>query len=381
MTYNVACSLSKQTIATGHRCYVLPLVQEKAYTPAAISHRGEPLGPHFGDTSSDCYPGARWSPSHTMIDAVYEDRGQFELAQDHSNLVNAMRYMQKLYQEQISADFAGGRIDFHSYIANELPDLAEVFQDARSLHRLEILEADLIGPVNKAWEYLNQALTNGSMFSFQRGTPAQTRLAAFHHAAVHGAIEISEARYDLHDNELARRVTFDRAIARAVEECREDLDSEPRSVQGGIQTLLDRLRSPSVAALPLVLEGLRSDYASIVMTYQGAMCDELLKLGDGTNQSVRISLNSRSAIRALFFGDITIDQCFADLLPDLNALCLAGGMLSMNMKFEPANYAGSDVDNEAGQRYSAFMNYMSAEMSALHRDVDLDNQPARPSSN
>jgi hypothetical protein len=379
VSYNVSCSLSKQTIAPGHHCFVLPLVQQKAFTPTAISHRGEPFGHHFGDTTTNCYTGARWSPSHTMIDAVYRDRGQFELVQDHSNLVSTMRYMQEVYKEQLSAEYAGGRIDFHSYVATELPDLAEAFQDARSLHHLEVLEADLIGPVNKAWEYLNHALVNRWMFSLQRGTPAQARLTAFHHAAVHGAIEISETRIDLHDNELARRATFERAIARAIEECKEDLDSEPQAVQGGIQVLLARLGSPAAATMPLLLEGLRSDYASIVMTFQSGMCDELLKLGDGTNESKRISLNSRSAIRALFFGEITIDQCYAGMLPDLNALCLAGGMQSMNMKFEPANYAGSDVGNEAGQRYAAFMSYMSGEMSALYREVGLDNVPARPS--
>lgn len=381
MSYNVSCSLSKQTIAPGHLCMLLPLVQQKAFTPAAVSHRGEPVGHFFGDTSSDCYPSARWSPSHSMIEATYDDGGQFYLSQDHRNLVAAMRYMQELYKERLSTQIGEGadrHFDFHSYINTELPDLGEVFQESRALHRLDVLESNLIEPVNAAWEYLSQALVAGTVFSFRQGTPAPVRLAAFHQAAVRGVIELSETRCDWDDNTLGRRESFDRALARAIEECSEKLSSLSQTVQSNVKVLLNRLSSPATAARTLDLEGPKSDYAFITMDFQSSMCDELMKLGDGSNVSSRISLNSRSTIRALFFGEITLEQCYAELLPDLDALSLAGGMMAMNMKFEPTNYAGQDFDNEAGQRYSTFMNNMSREMTALYGEADVDNERHRP---
>lgn len=115
-SFNLTCSTSKQTISTGNPCYLLAIHRRVPYHALTVKYRDSEWPDTLGVADSDCYTNDLWSASSGLIEAVYDDYGDFTLSPTLENLATALEFIQRIYTNGITAASPSSTFDFATWV-------------------------------------------------------------------------------------------------------------------------------------------------------------------------------------------------------------------------------------------------------------------------
>lgn len=109
-SFNTTCFASYQTIASGDKCYIIPIVASLGYNPVEIS-LGDKKYSKFGVTESTCYASAFWKPIGRPIAAAYDDYGQVIIDPAQDNLLILSNFLEENKKKFYKAE--QGKNEYH----------------------------------------------------------------------------------------------------------------------------------------------------------------------------------------------------------------------------------------------------------------------------
>lgn len=74
-SFNTTCFASMQTIASGDKCFIIPIIAQSGYSKVNIS-KNDQSTTTFSVANTTCYANAFWKPIGRIISAEYDDYGR-----------------------------------------------------------------------------------------------------------------------------------------------------------------------------------------------------------------------------------------------------------------------------------------------------------------
>lgn len=350
-SFNTSCFVSRQTIATGDACKVMPISQARTYREVELTH-GDRAVRAYGHTHSTCYPTCFWEPASGFFDAVYDDYGKFTLSDTDNNrdllvqfLGEALRHVPNVaLGENTSHDIP---CDLRGFMASNTPRLLACY-GKQAAAPAETADPDLLWPeAVQCWDYLWEVAREARLFwSDYSGVLRPMGFAVMHQTAFDELVAMTNAWVGYGGESYEMRVFFQRALddvkAWAVKREEKRLATQPleeRNARLESYFAFDKLRN----AMERVGGNVRIPYASDYSQF-----DEVYD--DYSN------------------GKLSDDALFELVKPSLELRYACSGLESLNLHFEPMVYAGQDYSNEVGVSYAKLVQSVARKVTR-GRDV------------
>ncbi|KWU24725.1 hypothetical protein [Burkholderia cenocepacia] len=331
-SFNVTCFASHQTIATGDRCYVMPIIQQASFEPSTLVFH-DFKREQYGVAMSQSYADSLWSPYGGFIEATYADAGEIDVLDTAINRFRLGELFARLSRGAARSESgyptSATPFDIQSFLEESAPTLADYVQTV-GVHTRNVDADELFADMCAAWQYLQEAVWEHRVFAtdlFGKFRPLE--MCVMHADAFAELVDVVEAE-QLATGESANRADV---LARFLENAPDFL-----------------VRRDTFSVDDLVTR----------TTQEGALGD-LLSLVDRSG-SMRYP-SERGELRRAFEGyrKGQLDQSgLAEALkPTFDARYVLGGLNAFNLRLTPTAWAGDDYINEVGKRYAAFVQAVS----------------------
>lgn len=348
-SFNVTCFASLQSIATGDRCFVLPVLQESSYDAQTVVRRGVEER-HYGVAMTHSYAHAFWTPYGGFIEARYGDRGNVDLL---DTPINRLR-LRELFRRLLSSaptkelDDAGVPLfDFKAFVEGCAPALlAELGRAAEQAVEYVVPSSDaaLFADMQSAWSYLETAMWHHRVFAddiFHRLRPLQW--AVMHKSAFEELVSLVENNLLLSNGSARREDVLQRFLADA-------------------PGFLDPQALPAAPDSPEERE-LRLEALVTRSMQESSLRDALAPLdrcGSLHYPSERVELVL--AFNRYRSGELSRGELDEVLRPTFDTRYALGGLNELNLRIAPAAFGGEDYSNEVGRQYARLVQTVSAQV-------------------
>jgi hypothetical protein len=351
-SFNTSCFVSRQTVAPGDACKVVPIRQQHTYQLLETTFQGvqEKL---WGHCHTTCYPTRFWEPVSGFFDAVYDDYGQFTLTDNASNrslldefLSQALRHVPVvLAGKNPSHDVP---CDLQAFMAQETPQLLKHLaptEKASEVSDPHLLWAQAV----QCWDYLWEVSREARLFwSDCDKVLRPTSFSVIHIAAFNELVELTGRRVGYSDESYDMREFFNRGMVEVKQWMRGRQEAKAK------KTGSDTLAAPEPGDLVFAPEKLLQSFARVAGNLNFRRMADTEVLYD--------------AFDAYFGGTLDDDGLYEVCKPMLEVRYACSGLEAMNLHFEPIVYAGQDYSNELGVSYAEFVNKVSKKV-VRGRDV------------
>lgn len=322
-SFNTTCFASKQTVAPGDPCMVVPILQQSSFEPVQLEY-GDKQYSMYGVCRSVGYPTRFWKPIGSFFEAVYDDCGRVTLAGTSANRIKLVNFIASALKR--TPVVAQGKNRYHDlpydlklFMAEEAPAFLQLCTHPYDENPPAGVDADaLLKQGIACWDYIFEIAGEQRMFwQDYTGALRPMNFALMHRAAFDALVARTNAQSDWEGKPYAMRAFVERAVTEARQ--------------------LFRRRS--------AIEHLQ----------------EALSRGGGSENSGP-SVESEilyELAESLLSGEMTEDEFFEEVAPWLAIRYAYAGLLSLNLHFEPMVYAAQDYDNQIGQAFSEFVSQVS----------------------
>lgn len=356
-SFNTSCFASRQTIAPGDPCVVVPVVQQRTFHAVELTYRGQNFQ-QYGPTFSACHPSRFWTPVGAFFEAVYDDYGGVRLLDTPSNRVRLHIFLQDALAYTASVSEGQNTthdpaFDLAAFLKDQAPLVQAELQHEASEARAATWPQELFEQSLSGWAAMWDVAQEYRMFwadYFQ--VPRPMNFAILHKAAFEALVAHTEDSRNWRGESLAMESQI-RAMLPALEALKDTCSQRARRMFAG--------RSATDEQLQDLLQSLHAE--------------ELRKLLQrfGDMQGMRYPgevVFLEQASRAVFSRDtVDVQQWLACLRPVLEVRYACMALENLNLHFEPMVYAGQDYDNSIGQRYAQFVDKVADNVTTL-RNLD-----------
>ncbi len=346
-SFNTACFVSRQTIASGDACMVTPIMMQSTYRPVELTY-GEETSQQYGPCSSTCYPTRFWKPVGSFFEAEYDDYGRVTLTDSKVNRFRLKEFIREALQ--MTPVVAQGENQYHDvaydlvkFMTEKAPALL-AYLTAKRGEELPAYDGDLFFAQGVAcWEYIYEVAQEQRMFwRDYKGVMRPMNFAIMHRAAFDGLVAMTNAWVGWDKESYEMRTFFDRALGEAKQRMAE-LDAEAEGASDMNEKQRKHMRK--YFAFDRFREAMRrvggsegSSYPSEHVVYM-------------------------EASDAYLDGKLTDDQLFDIMKPWLEIRYACSGLEALNLHFEPIVYASQDYSNEIGDSYAKFVAKVNAQVT------------------
>lgn len=338
-SFNTTCFASRQTIAPGDPCIVIPLVQQASFKKVDMTFQDKRLSEH-GYANSICHPVRFWTPVAGCLHATYDDCCEFNLLATARNTYNLHQLIRAAIQRiptihEGANAYHEAKFDLRTFMSQHAPDLlVHLYSETKELSKPELAEQ-----AQKCWGYIAESVLSQRLFW---GTDVFTlrpfSFGVVHQAAYDELIRLTEKNARVQSESHAMYAAFERALAFANE-------SHAKAMNEG--NCAHQLVAVSSAG-----ERFKQAFQVGLMPGMGfSESPALLQMG----------------LSKYFRGELTKDRLFEVLRPTFEWLYFCEGLSSLNLHFEPLTYAGQNYDNSIGCMYYKFIREVNKNMKTMHR--------------
>lgn len=347
-SFNTSCFVSRQTIAPGEHCMVIPIIQQATYRPMEVQSRGE-KSELYGISSSVCYPTRFWTPVGSFIEAKYDDYGRFELIDTPLNRYKLADYLREALEK--TPIVSKGENEYHdlpcdllSFMQSNTPGLLAVFQ-ARGPIEPDTSE-QFFAQCVQCWDYIFEVAGKHRLFwRHYTGILRPSQFAVMHSVSFETLVASLNAGFDWHKNSLDMRAVFDAAI---------------EATDKSLDEFASKVANPELN--PEQLEMIT------VFRWSDMFKRLVFRIGEGEGAIYPSEYEAfMDASMAYRKKQITKDDLFAAIKPWLAIRYAYTEMSGLNLHFEPMIYAGQDYENEIGRAYAKFIRKVAKKIADDHR--------------
>ncbi len=345
-SFNTSCFVSRQTIAPGDACMVIPIQQQSTYEQVALTYNGEESA-QYGVCSSTCYPTRFWRPVGAFIEAEYDDYGRFTLKDSPLNRFKLKDFINEALK--MAPVVAQGDNKYHDlaydltqFMQQSAADLLAVLT-AKGEDKPASTDGDLLWSQSVAcWDYIYEVSQEQRMFwRNYKGALRPMNFAAMHRLAFDELVAMTNAYVGWDNESYEMRAFFDRAMA----ETKERLAELDASIQGETEDAAARKHLRKFFAFDRLRDSLRRVGGSEGSHYP---CEGTVFHG---------------AADAYLEGKLDDERLYAVLKPWLEVRYAYSGLEALNLHFEPIVYASQDYQNDVGASYARFVGKVSKAVS------------------
>ncbi len=325
-SFNTSCFVSRQTIAPGDACMVIPIMQKSGYNPVALSYKGVELVNQYGVTSSTCYPTRFWVPVGSFFEAVYDDYGRVNLSDTPTNRFKLLDFIRQALEKTPVVSQGENTVhdvpyDLVTFMTDKAPELL-AYLTARGKNAAE-LQADLFFQQGVAcWDYIYDVAQEQRMFwTNYLGVLRPMNFAIMHRASFDTLVSITSGWTGWDGVSYEMRPYLDAALDLAKAAIARETNTFEQ-VHFGFAHLTERIR----------------------------------RVGGNEGSAYPAEHLALDAVgHAYVNGGLTGDQLFEYLKPWMEIRWACAALGNLNLHFEPVVYASQDYDNEIGQEYAKFV--------------------------
>lgn len=346
-SFNTSCFVSRQTIAPGDSCMLLPIVQQSTFNPVELLYAGK-ADPQYGPCNSTCYPNRFWRPVGSYLEVEYSDYGRFVVRDTALNRFRLKQFLREMLRS--SPAVAAGENKSHDVPFDLAAFMAE---NAAELHaHLTERESDtaagydadvLFQQCLACWDYVYAVGQEQRLFWLSpQGNPRPLNFAVMHRVAFDELVASTSASVDLRNNSLDMRALFGRALAQVSAQLKEQ-DATAKS-----EFVVERNFTQKYFAF----ETFREEFRAV------------------GSPTLRIPAETvmRNAFHQYLDGKLTEDRLFEILEPWLQERYAYAALEQFNLHFEPIIYTPQDYDNEIGDAYTKFVAKINASVTSALND-------------
>jgi hypothetical protein len=343
-SFNTACFASRQIIATGDSCLVMPIIQQSSYEPVSLTY-GEAQASLHGVCNSVCYPTRFWKPIGAFFEAKYYDYGRVTLDDTSLNRFKLNEFIREALQytpvvQQGSNEYHDVAYDLQKFMAEQTPELLKYLTTPRGEPRPEFQPDLFFSQGVSCWNYLWDVAQEHRMFwRNYKGVLRPMNFSIMHRAAFDALVARTNSWVGWDKQPYEMRGYFDRALAGAKAKLEE---LAPVVTEG---TKEQQQRALQHFAFDDFREAMRRVGGSEGMSYPG----------EGTI--------TRAALDGYLSGQLTDDKLFEMFKPWLEVRYACASLEALNLHFEPIVYASQDYNNEIGESYANFVSEVSKTVS------------------
>lgn len=345
-SFNATCFASLQSIASGDRCFVLPVIQESSLEPVTLLHRGVEEQ-HWGVSMTRSYAHALWKPYGGFIEAFYRDYGKVEPVDTPMNRLRLRELFRRVFRTAAPTKELDGDgitiFDFKAFVQGSAPALlAEL--DSATEHCVPGTDAGLFADMQSCWAYLATAMWKQRLFAddlFHRLRPVQW--AVMHASAFGELVELVESNLLLSGGSARREDVLQRF-----------LDHAPG--------FLERHSLPADSGTEAEGES-RMEQMVTRFSQERDLTDALAPLdrcGSLNYPSERVEL--LLAFDRYREGGLSRSELNELLRPTFDTRYALGGLNELNLRIAPTAFGGEDYTNEVGRQFVQFVQAVSSQV-------------------
>lgn len=346
-SFNTSCFVSRQTIASGDACMVVPIMQQHSYRPVQLT-RDDKTEEQYGPCSSTCYPTRFWKPVGSFFEAKYDDYGRVTLTDSKVNRFRLQDFIRETLR--LAPVVAAGEnqchdlpFDLHKFMGENAPDLLTYLTAKTAQERPERNDDKFFEQGTACWDYIYEVAQEQRMFwRNYSGVLRPMNFAIMHRAAYDGLVAMTNACVGWDKESYEMRSFFDRALEETKKRMAE-LDAEAEATTDVNEK--QRKSMHKFFAFDRFREALRRVGGSESSSYPA-------------EQSVFLGVAD-----AYLDGKLDDDQMYGIIKPWLEIRYACSGLEALNLHFEPIVYATQDYSNEIGASYATFVGQVSAQVT------------------
>lgn len=361
-SFNTTCFVTRQTIAPGDACRVVPILQKKSFKPVKMQFKDQSYE-RYGATDSTCYPDAFWGPAGDFIEAKYYDYGQVEVLDMPKNRLLMFEFFLDLLEnapvvEQGENQYHDVPFDFNRFMADKAPKLKQRLDDKNfeGFHEDPAVFEDLV----TLWNYTWDAAHEHRLFHAKSARdPRPMQFAVMHEAAFQALIAQTAAHTTWQGESLEQMAFLTRSLAKAKDEAEEVVAS-----------MRTEILKPDLPAdqRPALEEAVASQ---LEFSFIQNLRDAIFGL---SNSFDRMSMSDYRQIRQVgkdyLRGTATVEDVKRRLQHMLDARYVMSGLEELNLHFSPVMYASQDYNNSIGRAYLKLVTDVSTHVSAARNRDD-----------
>lgn len=353
-SFNTTCFASKQTIAPGDACMVVPILQASTFSPVPLKYNGE-KSDAYGICDSTCDPTRFWKPVGSFFEAVYADCGRVTLRDTVANRVNLAHFVSEALQS--TPEVAEGKNACHDlsynlrqFMADNAAELLQVVTAERGAKPALAASADLLFEQRVAcWEYIFDVAQEQRMFWRARTVALRPmNYAVMHRAAFDSLVALVSRQRDWEGQPLALSSFVKRSVTNArqvLAELTAEFDALDKAGQS-----VDRYRAR------LLAEHSAKEAARESLSRVGSFA--------GCRYLGEASVFNTLLQGVLVDGRLDDDAFFEQIKPWVAVRYALAGLERLNLHLEPMVYASQDYDNEIGRAFVGFASEVSRQVTS-----------------
>jgi hypothetical protein len=334
-SFNTTCFVSNQTIASGDKCRVIPIVQQATYQPVSLTWKGNSED-IYGVSHSTCYSTAFWKPAADVIPAEYDDYGQVKILFSPLSRAKLMSFFREVLEKcpvvaQGENKYHDQPFDFSAFLSQKAPHLSARFaqdKDIKPLTQLDELDVELTA----CWDYIFEVASEHRLFICNyQGVPRPLQFAVMHEVA-YEALIAETANQKTWDGVSCEQTTF---LQHAVQKAKE-----------------------------VTQKYAENNFDMRDFWFSNAFREALAYFNrEGSYTSPLELVMVPKMVEKYYANEITENQFIERLLPQLNDRYALAALEEFNLKLSPMVYAGQDYQNQIGSAYAKFVSGISAKVS------------------
>ncbi len=357
-SFNTACFVSRQTIATGDACKVIPIRQAHTYREVETSFGGK-NAQLWGHCHSTCYPDRFWAPIGGFFDAVYDDYGRFTLTDNVNNRLLIWAFLTEALQ-QVPVVAVGENqsheipCDLRAFMASTTPQLLAELSPQRRVEAPALAQApsdvaadseQLWEQSLKCWDYLWEVARESRLVWACGHVLRPAGFAVMHTVAYAELVVISGTARGYRGESYAMRDFFGRALE-------------------SVKTWSTARAAPfSKAPSAQRNFGLEAYFAA------NKFRDAMAVFGGNLNYRLMGEDSLlETAFGAYLEGKLSDDELFESMKPAIEVRYACSALEGLNLHFEPMVYASQDYHNDVGESYAQLVDVVQAKVTR-GRDV------------
>ena len=354
-SFNTSCFVSRQTIAPGDPCIVIPIRQERTHHEVELTFHGN-VSRQCGPYSSPCYPTRYWTPAGAFFEAKYVDRHEMRLADTVNNRVYLHVFLQDVLT--FAPTVTQGENSAHDHAFNLMAFILEHAPSAgTAVLQVEASEAvaaawpdEVFAQLHQCWNYIAERVFEQRVFLADYfGMLRPASFAVMHKAAFLALVRHTDNAVDLRGASLSMEAQLRQRLP--------DLQKRKDKV-------LERMRHSPLAQFAA---GPEAADALTVSFFVQELREALEHLGSplgSLRYPAETPLLERAARSILHAPDFNERDLLELLRPALEVRYACMALDDLNVHFEPMVVTGQDYDNSIGQQYAAFVAEVSSVVTA-----------------
>lgn len=344
-SYNTSCFASRQTIAEGDPCLVVPIVQRRTFHPVELSFRGQAHS-QYGLTMSTCHPNRFWNPVHAFFEADYEDSGEVVLSDTGANRHQLLDFLGQALRHTAQAKEGENLVhdlpyNLEAYLREQQPELWELLQSPERERSQAAVSDEMFEQALCAWGYLWGVAQEQRLFWWDPPALQPLSFAVIHRSAFEALVTLANQQRTYDGRSCEMQAFFGKRLR-------------------------ELLQSAEVAALRAVQGQAFEQVLSRRFRVEDALREALRAVGEIPALRYQGQQEAVEQVAERIAAGVTEEEELLHILePVLRVRYACSALSELNLHFEPLVYTPGDYSNAIGARYAEFVQGVSAQVTCL----------------